>query len=181
MRRLLLGVAAATSVLLLGVWSSQQTGALWRDRAQLDGGTIISGSLTILAGGAERFSWSNFGGGTLAAGSTVQQPLTISIEGDVDVGYRLQSVTRSSPDVPLEISAWIVGSVAGCPTSNGAAVSVPTHPIAGPWNTFPAPPAVRASSPGTSDVWCLRAVVGANAQQGKSTTVTLNFRADQQQ
>lgn len=179
MSRLPLWVAVASSVLLLVALSSQQTGALWRDSAQMDGGTITSGKLTVLAGGAEQFSWSNFGGSNLAAGSTVQQPLTISIGGDVDVTYRLHSVTQSSTEVPLTISAWIVGSASACPTSSGAAVAEPSTTVAGPWSAFPAPPTARAAPPGTSEVWCVRAVVGASAQQGKSTNLTLNFRADQ--
>lgn len=42
---------AASSVLLIGFVSVQQTGALWRDTAESTGGTIQAGMLDISAGG----------------------------------------------------------------------------------------------------------------------------------
>lgn len=179
MRRLAWPVAAVVSVLLLVAVTTQQTGALWRDRTQISGGVLTSGRLAILANDTENFTWSAFGGTNLAPGSVVQQPLTISISGDVDVRYRLHSVTQGSDAIPLTFTAWVVGSASSCPTSSGAAVPAPGAPISGPWSALPAPSAGRAASPGTAEVWCLRATVGDTAQQGRSTTLIFNFRAEQ--
>ncbi|MCQ4136146.1 hypothetical protein [Rhodococcus rhodochrous] len=179
MRRLAWPVAAVASVLLLVALTTQQTGALWRDRTQLSGGILTSGRLEILANDTENFTWSAFGGTNLAQGSMVQQPLTISIDGDVDVRYRLHSVTPGSGDLPFTVTAWVVGSTSSCPTSSGSAAAAPGSPIAGPWSAFPAPSAGRTVSAGTAEVWCLRATVGDTAQQGRSTTLTFNFRAEQ--
>ena len=180
MGRKFLWTAAAASVLLLGALSAQQTGALWRDQARLSGGTITSGRLTVLADGSENYPWSAFGGTNLATGSMVQQPLTISIAGEVGVSYQLQSVTQTSAELPVVVTAWIVGSTASCPTSTGAVVPEPDGPVAGPWTAFPAPSTGRIVPAGTSETWCLRATVGQTAQPGKSTSVTLHFRAEQQ-
>ncbi len=173
-------IAAAASVLLVTLWSTQQTGALWRDSTQLRGGTIISGSLTIMAQGSQDYTWTNFGGTNLAQGSVVQQPLTVSIRGDAHARYRLQAVRQSSTRLPIAVTAWIVGSADACPMSSGAAVATPTSTIGGPWTAFPAPGEGRSAAPGTTEVWCLRATVGAAAEQGRSTTLALEFRVEQQ-
>jgi len=180
MRRGLIWTAAVASVLLVGLWSTQQTGALWRDGTQIRGGTITSGSLTILAQGSQDYTWSNFGGTNLAQGSVVQQPLTVSVQGDADARYRLQAVRRSSTRLPIAVTAWIVRSADACPTSSGAAVAEPTSTIGGPWTAFPAPGEGRSAAPGTTEVWCLRATVGAVAEQGLSTTLALEFRVEQE-
>lgn len=168
-------VLAAASVLVLILVSAQQTGALWRDQASIGNATFSSGKLTILAGGQSNYSWTDFGGTNLASGSVVQKALTISIAGDTKVGYRLQSVTPATQDVPLTFTAWIVGSPTSCPAAGD-----PTDIVAGPWTTFPGPANVRIVTIGTSEVWCIRATVGAAASANTSTTVTLNFRAEQQ-
>ncbi|MFV9432144.1 hypothetical protein [Rhodococcus pyridinivorans] len=180
MKRGSIWIAAVASVLLLTVWSTQQTGALWRDSTQFRGGTITSGSLTILAQGSQDYSWSNFGGTNLAQGSVVQQPLTVSVQGDAEARYRLQAVRQSSAQLPIAVTAWIVRSVDACPTSSGAPVGAPTATTGGPWTVFPAPGDGRSAAPGTTEVWCLRATVGTAAEQGRSTTLALEFRVEQQ-
>ncbi|WP_241384666.1 hypothetical protein [Rhodococcus sp. CH91] len=179
MRRGSIWIAAVASVLLVALWSTQQTGALWRDRAQISGGTITSGSLTILAQGSQDYTWSNFGGTNLSRGSVVQQPLTVTVEGDVEARYRLQAVQPGSPQLPIAVTAWIVRSADACPTSSGGAVAAPVSTVDGPWTAFPAPGEGRSAAPGTTEVWCLRATVGADAAQGASTALALEFRVEQ--
>lgn len=175
MKQLRWWALAAASVLVLVLISAQQTGALWRDQAAVGNATITSGQLTILAGGQSNYPWTDFGGTNLTSGSVVQEALTISIAGDTKAGYRLQSVTSATQNVPLTFTAWTVGNAASCP-----AVGNPTNILAGPWTSFPNPTIARTVTVGASEVWCIRATVGATATPGKSTTVTLNFRAEQQ-
>ncbi|MGY3552234.1 hypothetical protein [Williamsia sp. R60] len=170
-----LWAAAGVAITVLVLLSAQQTTASWRDQEQGGDATLTSGQLRILAGQAKDYSWTAFGGTNLSPGSVVQRPLTISVVGNTRVAYRLQSVTTSTADLPLSFSASIVGSVSGCPTAGNA-----TGVVAGPWSTFPAPSPARNIQANTSEVWCLRATVGDDASQNKTTTVALTFRADQQ-
>lgn len=172
-----LTLAGASVVVVLVLVSAQQTGALWRGQSTVTGASINSGSLTILAGGQSAYPWTDFGGTNLVSGSIVQKALTVSVAGSprVRVGYRLQSVTATTQDVPLTFTASIVADTASCP-----AVGSPTSVVFGPSVTFPAPPADRIVSVGTSEVWCIRATVGAAATVNKSTSATLTFRAVQQ-
>ncbi|WP_207837935.1 hypothetical protein [Williamsia soli] len=175
MKKLWLSAAVAIAITALGVISAQQTGASWRDQEQTGSATVTSGQLRILAGGSQNYAWNDFGGAGLVPGSVVQRPLTISVVGDTKAAYRLVSVVPTTIDVPLTFSASVVSSVAGCPASGS-----PSGVVAGPWTVFPAPSTARTVQANTSEVWCLRATVGAGALQNKTTKVTLNFRADQQ-
>lgn len=170
-----LAVASVVAVLILV--SAQQTGALWRSQSTVAGARINSGSLTILAGGQSVYPWTDFGGTNLASGAVVQKALAIAVAGSprVKVGYQLQSVAAATQDVPLTFTAWIVANTASCPASGN-----PTNVVSGPLTTFPAPAAVRIVTVGSSEVWCIRATVGASATANKSTTATLTFRAVQQ-
>ncbi|ORM36107.1 hypothetical protein [Williamsia sp. 1135] len=169
------GAGAAIAITVLAVMSAEQTGASWRDQAQTGSATVTSGQLRILAGESQNYAWNDFGSAGLAPGSVVQRPLTISVVGDTKAAYRLQSVVPTTSEVPLTLSASIVSSIAGCPPTGS-----PSSVVAGPWTVFPAPSTARTVQANTSEVWCLRATVGAGALQNKTTKVTLNFRADQQ-
>ena len=173
MKKLWLGAAAAVTITVLVLLSTQQTSATWRGQDQIGAATLTSGELRILAGGSNTYPWTAFGGINLSPGSVVQRPLTISVVGNTKVNYRLQSISPTTSGVPLTFSAWVVGSIAGCPTSGN-----PTNIVAGPWTAFPS--AARTAPISTSEVWCLRATVGNGAPQNSTSSVTLNFRADQQ-
>lgn len=173
MKKFWLGAAAAVTIIVLVLLSTQQTGATWRDQDQSGGATLTSGELRILAGGSNTYPWTAFGGTNLSPSSVVQRPLTVSVVGDTKVSYRLQSVSLTTSGVPLTFSAWVVSSTAGCPVSGN-----PTGIVAGPWTSFPS--AARTVAINTSEVWCLRATVGASAPQNSTSSVALNFRADQQ-
>lgn len=173
MKKFWLGASVAVTITVLVLLSTQQTGATWRGQDQTGGATLTSGELKILAGGSNTYPWTAFGGTNLSPGSVVQRPLTISVVGDTKVSYRLESISSITSGVPLAYSASVVGSIADCPASGN-----PTNIVAGPWTSFPS--ATRTVLINTSEVWCLRATVGALAPQNSTSAVTLNFRADQQ-
>jgi len=171
-------VLTAVTVVALSILSAQQTGAYWHDQTATGNDTIRSGELKILAAGTNNYAWNDFGGENLSPGSIVQKPVTISVAGSAGTGikaiYRLQSMFTNSAEMPLTFTAWIVNIPGNCPGSGN-----PTNIVAGPWSSFPAPVVARSLAVGNSEVWCLRATVGATAAQGKKTTVTVGFRADQ--
>ncbi|WP_051721136.1 MULTISPECIES: hypothetical protein [Actinomycetes] len=173
MKKFWLGAAAAVTITVLVVLSTQQTSATWRGQDQIGAATLTSGELRILAGGSNTYPWTAFGGTNLSPGSVVQRPLTISVVGNTKVSYRLLSITPTASAVPLSFSVSVVSGTAGCPASGN-----PTGIVFGPWTSFPT--VARTVAINTSEVWCLRATVGASAPQNSTSAVTLNFRADQQ-
>lgn len=164
---------AGAGVCLIGLASVGQTAARWHGSADIGGTTITSGRLSILAGDSDNYRWTDFGGANLAPNAVVQKPLTVANDGTIDLDYRLHAVTVDNGGVPLTFTAWIVATATACPTT-----AAPTGPAGGPWTTFPTP--VSSLSAGDSDVWCLRATVGPTAQPNRTSTVTVDFRADQQ-
>ncbi|ETD34662.1 hypothetical protein [Williamsia sp. D3] len=173
MKKFWLGAAAAVTITVLVLLSTQQTGATWRDQDQIGDAALTSGELKILAGGSNTYPWTAFGGTNLSPGSVVQRPLTITVVGNTKVSYRLLSISPTTSGIPLTFSASVVNSTAGCPASGN-----PTGIVAGPWTAFPS--AARTVPINTSEVWCLQATVGNTAPQNSTSSVTLNFRADQQ-
>jgi len=174
--------AAAAVIALFGV--ADQSGALWRAEAAIDGGVIRSGTLALRVGSAAEqvrdFSFAGFGGANLTPAQSVQQPLTIRNAGDVEMRYRLQTVRQSTAQVPLTLRAWLVGSAAGCPEGTGAAEPTGLALYDGPMSGAQAPAEpgwAPVLGPGASAVWCLRATVGADAAGGTSTAVTFDFLA----
>lgn len=164
---------AAAAVLLVGLFSLQQTGALWRAEANTAGGTLTAGKLDISAGtnGVKAF---NLNGLTLAdasPGDSVQKPLPVINSGNVTMRYKLNSVAVNG-SAPLMLRVAKVANEAACtPTGNpgdelytGAANSAATDP-----SNVPA---------GTTQVLCLKMTIADNAQTAQSGNATFTFGAE---
>ncbi len=177
-----LAVTAVAAVAALAFASAQQTGALWSQSATISDATINSGTLSLRVGDSgsqsRDFLLSAFGATNLTQNAVVQKPLTVKNAGNVDMKYRLQSVSQSSPDLPLTLKVWIVSSAAGCPAAAEPA-GTPLYSGAMFGAQAPAAPAwAPVLPPGDTAVWCLRATVGPTATPNTSATVTLNYLAN---
>ena len=173
-----LAAIAAASVLGLTLLSVQQTGALWRAEATLDGGTIQSGRLDLQVGDSNSttkdYQFDAFGRAYMGGGSYSQQPITIANAGNVLMKYRLAGAAQSDSAVPLTLTVTPVASEADCPAQGAVSgTAVYDGPMEGAsftdWLTAEA---------GESKVLCLRGTVADDAEPNMSTSVVLSFAAE---
>jgi hypothetical protein len=184
----LLAVAGALAIGALTLIAAPGTGALWRDSDQLSGGTIRSGELSLVNGGAGTqsadYAFTELAGTGLAPGRWSQAPLTIRNAGSADLVYRLATTTASDPTgmaASLRLRVQQVAAATSCPTGVGAAE--PTGPVTGLYtgpllgaSTTPA----RQLAVGASEALCLRVTLDSgapSAAQGSSTVITFTFTA----
>lgn len=165
---------AAAAVLLLGLVSLQQTGALWRSDANNGGGgTVTAGTLDISAGqeGVKSFDLDGLTLDDADALDSVQKPLPVINSGNVAMAYKLNSVAVNG-DVPLLLRVAVVESEAACtPTGD-----VGTQLWSGPANTaHTAPQNVPA---GATQVLCLRMTIAEGAPKNESSSATFTFGAE---
>lgn len=174
---------AAASVVVLVFGSAQTTGALWREEAVVDGGTITSGTLDIKVGpsGAEvnNYVLAALGSTNLGPNGYSQAPLSIRNSGNVPFNYRLQGTTLTGT-VPLSLTATKVAAAGNCPTV-GAPSGSTTALFSGNANgaQVPTAPAARLLAAGANEVWCFRLTASDNPPKSQSSAVTFSFRADQ--
>lgn len=179
------GILSVAALAALSLMTVQQSAALWRDSTQITDATITSGTLSLLVGSAEGQAKSHtmpeFGGSNLIPGSVIQRPLTVRNAGDIDMKYRLQSVTQAESDgkrdVPLRLDTWIVADDAACP-----AASEPIGVAGYSGNLadaqWPTAPGWEALAPDATAVWCLRVTVDATADADQASVITLNYLAN---
>jgi hypothetical protein len=170
-------------MVLVMLTSMSTTGALWRDEATVDAGTVTTGSLVLLVGGqSEPYTFSGLNAGNLTPGQAVRAPLTISNGGSANMTYSLTSVTASTVSPADEkLAAALLLTVAldeacGEAPPPGAVLleSVPLNPSA----TF----AGRPLAPSSSETLCIEVALDADAPiaaAAGTTSVTFTFRGDQ--
>lgn len=165
---------AAAAVLLVGLVSLQQTGALWRSDANNGGGGMVTaGTLNISAGqdGVKQFTLDGLTLSDASPGDSVQKPLPVINSGNVTMGYKLNSVAVNG-DVPLLLRAAVVPSEAACT----AAGDVGTQLYSGPADTAYTNP--RDVPAGSTEVLCLRVTIAENAPLAKDSTAAFTFGAE---
>jgi len=162
--------------------SMSTTGALWRDEATVDAGTVTTGSLVLLVGGQPAvYSFDALSTSNLTPGQAVRAPLTITNGGSTDMSYGLMSLsaaTQTSADE--ELAAAVLLTV----TADATCGEVPSgellldHVPLGTAATFSG----RELAPSSSETLCIEIAVDAEAPiaaAAGSTSVTFTFRGDQ--
>ncbi|MFC0316354.1 hypothetical protein ACFQNE_16475 [Gordonia phosphorivorans] len=168
---------AAAAVLLVGFFSIQQTGALWRSEVPGGGAsTVTAGKLDISVGdGVKAFDLSGLTLPDASPGDSVQKPLPVINSGNVKMSYKLNSVgvqaEAGKTAAPLLVRVAKVANEAACtPTEdvgevlyNGAASQAST--------------AARTVPANTTEVLCLRVTIADNAGVSQSSNATFTFGA----
>ncbi|MFE4503761.1 hypothetical protein ACFRFQ_28230 [Rhodococcus sp. NPDC056743] len=166
---------AASSVLLIGFVSVQQTGALWRDSAQSAGGTLQAGLLDISAGtaGIKQFNLAGFKLENKGPGESVQMPLPVINSGNVQMNYTLSNVVlNGATPPPLTLRVAKVATAAACTATGDVGAELYSGNMGGA--AFAAPQLVPA---GQTQVLCLRATLGSNAAASQQADATFTFAA----
>ena len=187
MRRVrLLVVVAATALLVVTGWSTAGTGASWVDSADLDGGVVRSGELSLLTGDAvtqvSAYRFDQLQAGRLRPGHHGQAPLVLANAGSVPLRHVLAGATASEPRLgaALRLVLTPVPTTGACPTGPDAAAPAGTPLVDAPLGSA-APSAPRVLAPGAREVVCVRVSLAAQAPstlQALTSTVVLTFRAE---
>ncbi|OYD66702.1 hypothetical protein [Rhodococcus sp. OK302] len=165
---------AASSVLLIGVVSVQQTGASWRDTAQSTGGTITAGLLDISAGNIS-FKLDGLKLDNKAPGESIQVPLPVINSGNVQMNYSLSNVVlNGTTPPPLTLHVAKVATTADCPATGNVGTQLYDGAMAGA-NFTSLPQLIQA---GQSQVLCLRATLGLTAVANQKSDATFTFAAN---
>ena len=179
--RLWLTLVGGMVLVMLSTMST--TGALWRDEATVDAGTVTTGSLVLLVDGQpEPYTFDALSAGNLAPGQAVRAPLTVSNGGSTDMTYAMASVTATAVSLADEELAYAllltvtVDEACGEATSQGVNLldHVPLEPAA----TF----AGRPLAPSSSETLCIEVALDADAPiaaAAGTTSVTFTFRGEQ--
>lgn len=166
---------AASSALLIGFVSVQQTGALWRDSVEsTGGGTITAGTLDISTGdGVKAFNLDGFKLENKGPGDSVQMPLPVINSGNVQMSYTLSDVVLSSTTPPaLNLRVAKVANEAACTGDGNPGTEIYSGAMDGA--AFPEPELVQA---GQIQVLCLKATMGDSAAASTETNATFTFDA----
>ena len=166
---------AASSVLLIGFVSVQQTGALWRDSAESTGGTITAGLLDISAGtsGVKQFNLAGFKLENKGPGDSIQMPLPVINSGNVQMSYLLDDVTlNSATPPPLTLRVAKVTNEAACTTTGDVGTELYNGAMDGAGFDAQLVPA------GQMQVLCLRATLGSGAAASQASDATFTFAAN---
>lgn len=167
---------AAASALLIGIVSVQQTGALWRDTAEVPGGTISAGILDISAGGdgVKQFDLSGLKLENKSVGDSVQAELPVLNSGNVAMGYDLTDVVISDGAPQMGLRVGLLGEGQECISDGsepgGTELYAGTMDGAG----FTEPQFVEA---GSTQTLCLMATIGADSEPNQSGDATFTFTA----
>ena len=171
-------------MVLVMLTTMSNTGALWRNEATVDAGTVTTGSLVLLVGGQSApYTFSALSAGNLTPGQAVRAPLTVSNGGSTDMTYGLTSVTASAvTSADEELSAALlltvtVDEVCGEAPPQGVVLldRLPINPSA----TFGG----RPLAPSSSETLCIEVTLDADAPitaAAGTTSVTFTFRGDQE-
>jgi hypothetical protein len=160
------------------------TGALWRNEATVDAGTVTTGSLVLLVDGQpEPYTFDALSDGNLTPGEAVRAPLSVSNGGTTDMIYGMSSLVTavSAADEALVGSLVLTVTVdqACGETAPQGVVLLERVPL-GPAATF----AARPLAPSSSETLCIEVALDANAPitaAAGTTSVTFTFRGDQTQ
>ncbi len=166
---------AASSVLLIGFVSVQQTGALWRDTAESTGGTIQAGMLDISAGGegVKQFNLDGFKLDNKGPGDSIQMPLPVINSGNVQMNYVLSDVVlNGATPPPLSLRVARVANEAACTATGDVGTELYNGAMDGAG--FAQPQLVPA---GQVQVLCLRATLGQGAAASQQSNATFTFDA----
>ncbi|GAA3201735.1 hypothetical protein GCM10020255_106700 [Rhodococcus baikonurensis] len=159
---------AASSVLLIGFVSVQQTGALWRDTAEsTGGGTIQAGMLDISAGGegVKQFNLDGFKLDNKGPGDSIQMPLPVINSGNVQMNYVLSDVLlNGATPPPLSLRVAKVANEAACTATGDVGTELYNGAMDGAAFSEQLVPA------GQMQVLCLRATLGQAQQRANSPT-----------
>lgn len=163
--------------------SMSTTGALWREEATVDAGTVATGSLVLLVGGEPvEYPFDALSAGNLTPGQAVRAPLTITNGGSTDMSYGLSSVTASALD-PAD--QQLVSALSLTVRADVVCGELPSgellldHVLLGTAATFGG----RELAPSLSETLCIEIALDADAPMAAadgSTSVTFTFRGDQQ-
>ncbi|MCJ0901884.1 hypothetical protein [Rhodococcus sp. ARC_M6] len=165
---------AASSVLLIGFVSVQQTGALWRDSVESPGGTITAGLLDISAGtaGVKQFNLDGFKLENKGPGDSIQMPLPVINSGNVKMSYLLEDVTLGgATPPPMKLRVATVASEAACTATGDVGTELYDDDMDG------AGFGAQLVQPGQMQVLCLRATLGSAAAAAQTTNATFTFAA----
>ncbi|WP_024794580.1 hypothetical protein [Tomitella biformata] len=166
---------AASSALLIGFVSVQQTGALWRDSVEASGGgTITAGLLDISAGtdGVKQFNLDGFSLENKGPGDSVQMPLPVINSGNVQMSYLLSDVIlNSATPPPLSLRVATVANEAACTETGDVGTEIYDGPMDGAGFSEQLVPA------GQMQILCLRATLGNSAGASTGTNATFTFDA----
>ncbi len=169
---------AAAAVLLVGLFSLQQTGALWRSEANSAGGTLTAGMLDISAGegGVKQFVIDGMELTDADAGDSVQKPLPVINSGNVTMAYKLNSVAvndlNGQGKIPMTVRVATVANSAACPTS-GDVGTVLVDNLSPGSSSF----AERNVAAGQTEVLCIRLTISPNAAASMKSNATFTFGA----
>jgi alternate signal-mediated exported protein len=187
-------LAAAVLVALLA--GAQGTAALWRAQGAIQGGTVTTGNLVLLAGNgtttAASYAFTQLNTSALVPGGFAQAPLTISNGGTTDLAYTLNGAS-TAPAVPTAADkALAAAAVLTIRTTTDAAActaggDLGPSPVLysgtpGASASFSAPQLLPAGSGADSQLLCVRVGLPAGAPQGAAGGVmdlVLSFRGDQ--
>jgi hypothetical protein len=165
---------AASSVLLIGFVSVQQTGALWRDSVESPGATITAGLLDISAGtaGVKQFNLTGFKLENKGPGDSIQMPLPVINSGNVKMSYLLDDVVlNSATPPPLTLRVAKVANEAACAATGDVGTELYNGPMdAAGFAEQPVPA-------GQMQVLCLRATLGSGAAAAQASDATFTFAA----
>ena len=167
---------AAAAVLLVGLISLQQTGALWRSEANsAGGGTITAGELRFSAG-TQNFDLSDLGMENAAPGDSVQKALPVINDGNVTMAYSLNGVAVNGVDgsdaIPMTVRVAAVANEGACtPTGDVGDVLVDNAPNAATFGP-------RNVAAGKREVLCIRVTLAQNAGLSKKSKATFTFGAN---
>lgn len=170
-------------MVLVMLTSMSTTGALWRDEATVDAGTVTTGSLVLLVGGQPAvYVFSALSAGNLSPGQAVRAPLVVSNGGSADMTYGLTSVTASAVTAADEaLSTALLLTV----TADEACGDAPSEGVV-LLDRVPLDPAAafagRPLGPSSSETLCIEVALDAHAPPAAAagtTSVTITFRGDQ--
>ncbi|MCJ0901931.1 hypothetical protein [Rhodococcus sp. ARC_M6] len=168
---------AASSVLLIGFVSVQQTGALWRDSVEATGGgTITAGLLDISAGtdGVKQFNLDGFKLENKGPGDSIQMPLPVINSGNVQMSYTLSDVVlNGATPPPLTLRVTKVANEAACTAISDGGTDV-LYSGAMDGAAFAQSQLVPA---GQMQVLCLRATLDPGAAAAQESNATFTFAA----
>lgn len=167
---------AAAAVLLVGLISLQQTGALWRSESNSTGGASITAGRLEISAGVQNFDLSDLGLEDAAPGQSVQKALPVINSGDVTMAYRLNGVAVHGVDgsaaIPMRVRVAAVPNEAACtPTGDVGEELVNAAPNAASFGS-------RNVSAGQQEVLCIRMTVASDAGLSLKSKATFTFGAN---
>lgn len=181
-----LWLALVGGMVLVMLSTAGTTGALWRNEATVDAGSVTTGALVLLVDRQpEPYTLDALSDGNLTPGEAVRAPLSVSNGGTTDMIYGMSSVVTavSAADEALVGSLVLTVTVTvdqACGETAPQGVVLLERVPLGPAATF----AARPLAPSSSETLCIEVALDAGAPiaaAAGTTSVTFTFRGDQTQ